>query len=85
MKTTLATNVIFHTRYLALFAAVLTLATIGCGRNSVEAAPPAMPPPLVTVVKATAQDVPRYLDEIGRNAAFESVTVTFDDRSLRIV
>src|SRR5215471_6556038 len=31
---------------------------------------------LVTVVKATAQDVPRYLTEIGRNAAFESVTVT---------
>lgn len=35
-----------------------------------------MPVPLVTVVKATAQDVPKYLDEIGRNAAFESVTVT---------
>jgi len=35
-----------------------------------------MPAPLVSVVKATVQDVPRYLDEIGRNAAFESVTVT---------
>jgi multidrug efflux system membrane fusion protein len=35
-----------------------------------------MPAPLVTVVKATAKDVPQYLDEIGRNAAFESVTVT---------
>jgi multidrug efflux system membrane fusion protein len=35
-----------------------------------------MPAPLVTVVNATAQDVPKYLDEIGRNAAFESVTVT---------
>ena len=35
-----------------------------------------MPAPLVTVVKATAQNVPQYLDEIGRNAAFESVTVT---------
>ncbi|MGA7293099.1 MAG: efflux RND transporter periplasmic adaptor subunit [Terriglobales bacterium] len=35
-----------------------------------------MPPPLVTVVRATAQDVPKYLDEIGHNAAFESVTVT---------
>lgn len=35
-----------------------------------------MPAPLVTVVKATAQDVPKYLDEIGKNAAFESVTVT---------
>ena len=37
---------------------------------------PATPPPLVTVAKATAQYVPKYLDEIGRNAAFESVTVT---------
>ena len=35
-----------------------------------------MPAPMVTVTKATAQDVPRYLDEIGRNAAFEAVTVT---------
>ncbi len=35
-----------------------------------------MPPPLVTVVPATTQDVPRYLDEIGRNTAFEAVTVT---------
>jgi len=76
MNMTLATNVIFGNRYLALFAAVLTLATIGCGRSSVQAAPPAMPAPLVAVVKATAEDVPRYLDEIGRNAAFESVTVT---------
>jgi membrane fusion protein, multidrug efflux system len=54
---------------------VLLLATAGCSRSSVQAAP-AMPAPLVTVVKATAQDVPKYLDEIGRNAAFESVTVT---------
>jgi membrane fusion protein, multidrug efflux system len=58
------------------FAAVLLLATAGCSRSNVQAAAPAMPAPLVTVVKATAQDVPKYLDEIGRNAAFESVTVT---------
>jgi len=57
-------------------AAVLLLATAGCSRSHVQAAAPAMPAPLVTVVKATAQDVPKYLDEIGRNAAFESVTVT---------
>jgi multidrug efflux system membrane fusion protein len=56
---------------LILFA----LSTAACSRNSVQAAP-AMPAPLVTVVKATAQNVPQYLDEIGRNAAFESVTVT---------
>lgn len=54
----------------------LLLGTAGCGRSSVQAAAPAMPAPLVTVIKATAQDVPKYLDEIGRNAAFESVTIT---------
>jgi RND family efflux transporter MFP subunit len=58
------------------FTAALLLATAGCSRSNVQAAAPAMPAPLVTVVKATAQDVPKYLDEIGRNAAFESVTVT---------
>ncbi|HET7442203.1 MAG TPA: efflux RND transporter periplasmic adaptor subunit [Terriglobales bacterium] len=67
----------FRTGYLALAAAVLALlTTVACSRSSVQAAAPAMPPPLVSVVKATAQDVPRYLDEIGRNTAFESVTVT---------
>ena len=62
---------------IAAFAG-LTLASltmVSCGKESVQAAP-AMPAPLVTVSKATAQDVPKYLDEIGRNAAFEAVTVT---------
>jgi len=58
------------------FASALLLLIMGCGRSKVQAAAPAMPAPLVTVVKATAQDVPKYLDEIGRNAAFESVMVT---------
>ncbi len=49
--------------------------TAGCSKGNVQAAP-VMPPPLVSVVKATTQDVPLYLDEIGKNAAFESVTVT---------
>jgi membrane fusion protein, multidrug efflux system len=65
---------IFRNAHIVLAAALLT--TVGCGRSSVHAAAPAMAAPLVTVVKATAQDVPQYLDEIGRNAAFESVTVT---------
>jgi membrane fusion protein, multidrug efflux system len=60
---------------LALAAAALLLAA-ACTRSNVHAAGPAMPPPLVTTVRATTQDVPRYLDEIGRNAPFESVTVT---------
>jgi multidrug efflux system membrane fusion protein len=54
---------------------LLVLATAGCNRGHVQAAP-AMPPPLVTVAISAAQNVPRYLDEIGRNGAFESVTVT---------
>ena len=71
------TNSIFRYQYLGLAVIGLILsAALGCGRGTVQAAPPAMPPALVTVVKASAQDVPQYLDEIGKNAAFESVTVT---------
>jgi membrane fusion protein, multidrug efflux system len=65
----------FRNTRLALAGAAL-LATAACSRGNVHAAAPAMPPPLVTAVRATTHDVPRYLDEIGRNAAFESVTVT---------
>jgi multidrug efflux system membrane fusion protein len=55
----------------------LVLACVSCGRSNVQAEGPAtLPPPLVTVAEATAQDVPLYLDEIGRNVAFESVSVT---------
>ncbi|MGC2108214.1 MAG: biotin/lipoyl-binding protein [Candidatus Korobacteraceae bacterium] len=76
MTSKVRTNAIFRDRRLAFAGLVLAMLTItACGRSSVQAAP-AMPAPLVTVVKATAQDVPKYLDEIGRNAAFESVTVT---------
>ncbi len=35
-----------------------------------------MPPPPVTVARASAHDVPVYLDEIGKSGAFETVTVT---------
>src|ERR1700692_1717979 len=64
-----------YERLVSAAALLLLLAAAGCSRSNVRAAP-AMPAPLVTVVKATAQDVPKYLDEIGRNAAFESVNVT---------
>src|SRR5215470_13825757 len=61
--------------WLLLFPFMLVSAS--CSRSNVRAEGPAsMPPPLVTVVQAAAQDVPRYLDEIGRNVAFESVSVT---------
>ncbi len=55
----------------------MLLFCVSCNRSSASAAGPAtLPPPLVTIATATAQDVPRYLDEIGRNMAFESVSVT---------
>ncbi len=77
MNNLVRTNMLNRHRYPGLLAAVLALAaTVACSRGNVQAAAPAMPPPLVSVVKATAQDVPRYLNEIGRNTAFESVTVT---------
>lgn len=62
---------------LTLVAVMLPLVTtVACNRNNVQAAAPALPPPVVTVTRASVQDVPKYLDEIGRNAAFESVAVT---------
>jgi len=77
MKKTVNNILSFRYAQLGSAAALLSLlAAAGCSRSNVQAAAPAMPPPLVTVVKATAQDVPKYLDEIGRNAAFEAVTVT---------
>jgi multidrug efflux system membrane fusion protein len=64
-----------HLGFPAVLLAVLSLTA--CNRNNVQAAGPSGPPaPLVTVVQANAQDVPRYLDEIGKNAAYESVNVT---------
>src|SRR5260370_3317274 len=58
-----------------LFA--LQSAAAGCNRANPQAAGPQLPPPpLVSVAKAQAQDVPVYLDEIGKSFAFESVTVT---------
>jgi multidrug efflux system membrane fusion protein len=48
-----------------------------CNHDAAQAGgPAALPPPLVTVTTTRVQDVPRYLDEIGRNTAFESVSIT---------
>jgi multidrug efflux system membrane fusion protein len=52
------------------------LAICGCAKKSTQAAGPPSFAPLVTVAQARAQDVPVYLEEIGRSGAFESVTVT---------
>jgi membrane fusion protein, multidrug efflux system len=48
--------------------------SISCGKKVTAA--PERPPTLVTVSTAVSRDVPVYLDEIGKNGAFESVTVT---------
>ena len=47
-----------------------------CNRGKAQAASTdTLPPPLVSLAEASAGDVPHYLDEIGRNTAFESVNV----------
>ena len=60
----------------AAAALALLLAMTGCAKKSTEAAGLPQFAPLVTVARATAHDVPVYLEEIGRSGAFESVTVT---------
>jgi len=59
-------------------SSLFLLFIVGCssGHAKPTATGPGMPAPLVTITTAKAQDVPRYLDEIGHNAAFETVTVT---------
>jgi multidrug efflux system membrane fusion protein len=78
MNTKKRTNWKLRYERLGFSVALLSLLTLAaCSKNNVQAAGPTGPPaPLVTVVQASAQDVPRYLDEIGRNGAYESVNVT---------
>src|SRR5258708_7349670 len=78
MNTKIRTNWKLRYERLDFSVALLSLLTLAaCSKNNVQAAGPAgLPAPLVTVVQASAQDVPRYLDEIGKNTAYESVNVT---------
>jgi multidrug efflux system membrane fusion protein len=50
------------------------LAAAGCEKPK-EGPPPERPPALVSVAAATSSDVPVYLDEVGRCAARELVTL----------
>lgn len=64
-------------RYVHLVLLLPLFLLAACNHTNVQAAGPTGPPaPLVSVVQAVSQDVPKYLDEIGRNSAFESVNVT---------
>jgi multidrug efflux system membrane fusion protein len=60
----------------AVATLAILLASSGCSKKSTQAAGPPQFAPLVTVARASAHDVPIYLEEIGRSGAFESVTVT---------
>lgn len=64
-----------RTPYFTLGLAWLSaLLLVGCGKKVTAAFE--QPPASVTVSTAVSRDVPVYLDEIGKNGAFESVTVT---------
>src|SRR6202047_3089243 len=60
----------------AVATLAILLASSGCSKKSTQGARPPQFAPLVTVARASAHDVPIYLEEIGRSGAFESVTVT---------
>ena len=51
------------------------IAVAGCRKGSAQDATAKMPPPLVNVATAVAQDAPLFLDEIGKAEATETVTV----------
>ena len=53
---------------------LIAVLSFGCGKKVTAAFD--RPPASVTVSTAVSRDVPVYLDEIGKNGAFESVTVT---------
>jgi membrane fusion protein, multidrug efflux system len=65
-------------RFAAAFLIFGGLTSAACGSSAAGASkgPSIGVASLVTVAMATAEDVPRYLGEIGRSGAFESVTVT---------
>jgi multidrug efflux system membrane fusion protein len=79
-KTTLAWKQSASLEGLSLTCAALLLPlaffAASCNRGKAQAASAGgFPPPLVSVVEASAKDVPQYLDEIGRNTAYESVNL----------
>jgi multidrug efflux system membrane fusion protein len=61
----------------AAAAMCLSLAAItGCDRAGAQgAAGFTMPPPVVTTVPVVTEDVPSYLDEIGKTTAYEMVNI----------
>src|SRR5215210_8830845 len=67
-------SIVRHDMKNKYFAIGLLVTTVAYQRTAPKP-PMAAAVPVVTVGMATTQNVPRYLDEIGRNAAYESVTV----------
>jgi multidrug efflux system membrane fusion protein len=61
-------------RFILALGSVVALFPVACSKKVTAA--PDLPPTSVTVSTAVSHDVPVYLDEIGKNGAFESVTVT---------
>lgn len=67
-----------HSTYQTIVASAVAGVIVfagGCKKDQ-QAGPPEMPPPVVEVTDAKAQDVPMYIDGIGKIMAMESVTIT---------
>ena len=61
-------------RFILTLGSLVAFFPVACSKKVTAA--PDLPPTSVTVSAAVSHDVPVYLDEIGKNGAFESVTVT---------
>src|SRR5687767_5231917 len=59
----------------ALLAVMLIAVGCGHGEDQSAVAAPARPPALVSVAPASTKDVPIYIEQIGKTAARESVTI----------
>lgn len=65
-----------YRRYaLVLVGLVGALAVAGCKQDSAKMQAPQRPPAVVTVAQATTQDVPVYIDQIGRTVAVQTVSI----------
>jgi len=67
-----------HLNVTALFLAVIVVIIAGCGSGGpapTPAAPPVFPPVAVTATVVTTRDIPIYIDQIGKCASPEIVSI----------
>src|SRR5690242_9595674 len=62
-------------RWMLSLIAISLVGIVGCKRPAAASGPPSRPPASVGTASVILQDVPYYIDEIGRCGAAESVAI----------